>query len=259
MPRKFYVVWRGREPGIYTDWSSCNAQVHGFPAARFKSYRSLKEAEAAYVSGVPSKKKSAKKAPSSKRTSTVRRTSITTYTSEEVEALSVDTKIFSDGACEPNPGEAGSGLAIYRNNVIDELWYGLYNPQGTNNIAELNALHHGLLAAEDELRKKRTAALFSDSKYSIQCVTQWAISWEKKGWTKKGGEIKNLELIKSIYQLYMSMKDDIKILHVSGHSDIEGNELADRMSILAIDSQEVDMCRFRDELDVSTILNFRSG
>ena len=182
-----------------------------------------------------------------------------TYTIAEVEELSVDTKVFSDGGCEPNPGEAGSGIAVYRNNLAEELWYGLYNPQGTNNTAELNALHHALLVAKDETQQGRTAAVLSDSKYSIQCVTQWATNWEKKGWTKKGGKIKNLDLIKSIYGLWMSIRNEVEVLHVNGHAGIEGNELADRMSILAVDSQEVDLCRFRDEIDIQDILSWRTG
>lgn len=188
MPKKYYVVWRGREPGIYEDWSSCNAQVHAFPSARFKSFRTRQEAEAAYEKGPRSMKAAPKKGIDKKRTSGGRQqTGVKTYTSKELETLSVDTKIFSDGACEPNPGEAGSGLAIYRNNVVEELWYGLYNPQGTNNTAELNALHHALLIAEDERRRSRTALVLSDSKYAIQCVTQWANGWESKGWSKRGG------------------------------------------------------------------------
>ena len=36
--RKFYVVWVGREPGIYEDWDDCLAQVDGFPGAKYKSF-----------------------------------------------------------------------------------------------------------------------------------------------------------------------------------------------------------------------------
>lgn len=80
-----------------------------------------------------------------------------------------------------------------------------------------------------------------------------------RGGAKGGGEIKNLDLIKLIYTLWMSMKNDVGILHVSGHSGIEGNELADRMSILAVDSQEPDLCRFNEEIYIPAILALRSG
>lgn len=44
---KFYVVWKGRRPGLYTDWSACEAQVKGFPGAEYKSFASREMAEAA--------------------------------------------------------------------------------------------------------------------------------------------------------------------------------------------------------------------
>ncbi|MFZ5909511.1 MAG: viroplasmin family protein [Chloroflexota bacterium] len=44
---RFYVVWKGRRPGIYTDWSACEAQVKGFPGAEYKSFGSREMAEAA--------------------------------------------------------------------------------------------------------------------------------------------------------------------------------------------------------------------
>ena len=47
---KFYVVWKGRQPGIYRDWESCKKMVEGFDGASFKSSTSLAEAENAFVS-----------------------------------------------------------------------------------------------------------------------------------------------------------------------------------------------------------------
>ena len=45
---KFYVVWSGRSTGVFTTWAECSAQVKGFPGARFKSFPSRDEAEAAF-------------------------------------------------------------------------------------------------------------------------------------------------------------------------------------------------------------------
>ena len=51
MPKqKYYVVWQGRKPGIFTSWAECEKQVKGFAAAQFKAFDSLKEAESAYQS-----------------------------------------------------------------------------------------------------------------------------------------------------------------------------------------------------------------
>ncbi|MDP5045257.1 MAG: ribonuclease H family protein, partial [Leeuwenhoekiella sp.] len=45
---KFYVVWQGKKPGIYTKWKDCKAMIDGFAGAQFKSFESFTEAKAAY-------------------------------------------------------------------------------------------------------------------------------------------------------------------------------------------------------------------
>lgn len=256
MAKKFYVVWKGRETGIFTDWNTCKKQVDGFTGAKYKSFKTREEADAAY-SGNSSSGRPSGSSPKDKKK--VSNQDIKTYTANDIDAMALDTKIFTDGGCEPNPGEAGSGIAVYRNNAVDELWYGLYNPNGTNNTAELNALHQALIMAESEQDSGKSVAIFCDSKYSIQCVTQWAVGWEKKGWKKSGGEIKNLELIKEMFALHQGIKDKIQVLHVNGHVGVEGNELADRMSIIAIEEKDRDFTRYNDEFDIEALLAMRAG
>lgn len=257
MASKYYVIWQGRETGIFNDWATCKKHIDKFPGAKYKSFKTLAEAEAAF-GGKPTKTASGSlkgsNSPKKKPTNTIK-----TYTAAEIDKLHIDTKIYTDGGCEPNPGEAGSGLAVYRDDKVEELWFGLYNPNGTNNTAELSALFEALEMAKKELDKSRSVAIFCDSKYSIQCVTQWAAGWEKKGWKKSGGEIKNLDLIKKMFALYQELKDSIKVLHVNGHVGVEGNELADRMSILAMDSKEPNFVRYAEEINVSSILAMRTG
>lgn len=257
MAKKFYVVWQGRETGIFTDWNTCKKQVDAFAGAKYKSFKTLEEAEAAFKgNGVSSSGSKSGSSPAKKKASNQ---TVKTYTADEIAAMPLDTKIFTDGGCEPNPGKAGSGVALYRNNAVDELWYGLYNPNGTNNTAELNALHQALMMAESEIDKGKSVAIFCDSKYSIQCVTQWAVNWEKKGWKKSGGEIKNLELIKEMFALHQQLKDKIQVLHVNGHVGVEGNELADRMSIMAIEARDTDFSLYDGELDIEGLLAMRTG
>jgi len=153
-------------------------------------------------------------------------------------------EIYCDGACQGNPGEAGSGLAIYgRDKSNPTLLYGDYNPKGTNNTAELNALYKALLLAL-EYEGSGKVTILSDSKYSIDCITTWAYGWKKNGWKKKGGEIKNLDIIKLSHRLYEDIKKKVIIKHVKGHSGVEGNELADRMAIEAIKSKSKQYKRY---------------
>jgi len=263
LAKKYYVVWEGRKTGIFTDWNACKNQVEKFAGAKYKSFKTLGEAEAAFhgTSATPVKQTPTKDALS-KGSSTKKKTSVQglkTYTADEIAALLIDTKIFTDGGCEPNPGEAGSGVAVYRNDAVSELWYGLYDPKGTNNTAELNALNQALIMAQNEIENDQSVAIFCDSKYSIQCITQWALGWQKKGWTKKGGEIKNLALIKEMFARHQLLKDKVQVLHVNGHVGVEGNELADRMSIVAIQSRDTHFTRYREELDICAILAMRTG
>ena len=115
------------------------------------------------------------------------------------------------------------------------------------------------MISKSELESGNSVAVFCDSMYSIQCVTQWASSWEKKGWKKSGGEIKNLDLIKEMHTLYQTIKGQVQVFHVNGHVGIEGNELADRMSILAIEAQEENFCLYRKKIDIEQILSMRAG
>jgi len=159
--------------------------------------------------------------------------------------------IYCDGACLNNPGKSGSGLSIYEDNSKPILLYGDYKELGTNNTAELNALYKALVVASES--KVINITIFSDSKYSIDCVTNWAYGWKNKGWTKKGGEIKNLEIIKMSHELYDTIKNRITVKHVKGHSGIEGNELADRMAMMAITSMNSEYIEYSYE-DITEII-----
>jgi len=176
-----------------------------------------------------------------------------------VVSMEGDVTIYCDGGCTPNPGKAGSGVALYRNGEVSELWYGLYETMGTNNTAELGALYQSLLLAQKEIQNGNDVQIKCDSMYSIQCIQTWAISWEKKGWTKKGGEIKNLEIIKKAYSLYNSIKKDVDLSHIKAHVGFEGNELADRMTMYAIQEQSESFVKYSEDINVVEILKMRAG
>ncbi len=173
--------------------------------------------------------------------------------------VSGDVTIYCDGGCTPNPGKAGSGVALYRSGKLSELWYGLYETMGTNNTAELGALYESLLLAQKEVINANAVEIKCDSMYSINCIQTWAISWEKKGWTKKGGEIKNLDIIKKAYFLYNEIKKDVKLSHIKAHAGFEGNELADRMTMYTILEAEEKFVKYSRNIDIPAILKMRAG
>ena len=67
--------------------------------------------------------------------------------------------------------------------------------------------------------------IFSDSEFWIKVITIWSLPWEKNNWKKKGGEIKNLDIVKEICPLYKASK--AKLTWIRGHNNDPGNELAD--------------------------------
>ena len=48
--QKFYVVWEGVTPGIYSSWTDCQLQIKGYEGAKYKSFDSREEAERALAS-----------------------------------------------------------------------------------------------------------------------------------------------------------------------------------------------------------------
>ncbi|MDF1880052.1 ribonuclease HI [Sulfurimonas sp. MAG313] len=173
---------------------------------------------------------------------------------EPIIPTSGDVTVYCDGGCSPNPGASGSGVAIYRAGQVSELWFGLFETNGTNNTAELNALYESLLIAQKESELGNKVEIKCDSMYSINCIKTWAKGWESKGWTKKGGEIKNLEIIKKAYSLYNTISSKISLSHIKAHAGAEGNELADRMTHHTRHTKETMFVKYEKSLDINEIL-----
>lgn len=135
---KWYVVWQGREPGVYATWDECKEQIEGIKQARYKSFATQSQALRAYEEGYQSYMRKNPSQPSGARPTGT--------------ALSVDA------ACSGNPG-----VMEYRGVMTDTLRevfrVGPF-PKGTNNIGEFLAIVHGL-----SLLKKHNLDLpiYSDS------------------------------------------------------------------------------------------------
>ena len=123
---------------------------------------------------------------------------------------------YTDGSASPNPGPGGYAVVLNKQPVA------LGSEDGdTTNIrmegkAIIAALKH---SAGTE------CAIHTDSEFWINVITKWAPGWEAKGWKKKGGEIKNLDIVQEVYPLFQRSK--ATLVWVRGHNGDEGNELAD--------------------------------
>ena len=49
--QKYYVVWVGKTPGVYRNWTECQQQIHQVADAKYKSFDSETEADKAYKNG----------------------------------------------------------------------------------------------------------------------------------------------------------------------------------------------------------------
>lgn len=125
-------------------------------------------------------------------------------------------KIFyTDGSASPNPGPGG--FAVICDGQPVRLGH---EPDTTNIRMEGNALIAALEYVNGE-----ESVIYTDSEFWINVITKWSLGWEANGWKKKGGPIKNLDLVQKACELYRPSK--ATLTWVRGHDGDEGNELAD--------------------------------
>ncbi|MBQ3296240.1 ribonuclease HI [Candidatus Saccharibacteria bacterium] len=126
---------------------------------------------------------------------------------------------YTDGSADPNPGPGG--WAIIDASTEDTIMTGA-EPHTTNIRMEGTAIREAIKLA---VMANEPVEIYTDSEFWINVLTKWAPSWERNGWKKKQGEIKNLDLVQELYDLYQN--HDVELHWVKGHAFIELNELAD--------------------------------
>ena len=160
MPKqKFYVVWRGRKPGVYDSWDDCKQQVEGFGEAAYKAYATLEDAEEAFWRG----KEEAQ--PTQAVTGQDDKTSGTPLPAAAPRPYDEDA-IAVDAACSGNPGPMEYRGVDLRSGC--ELFH-LGPMHGTNNIGEFLAIVHALALLKKQ-GVKRT--VYSDSRNALLWVRQ---------------------------------------------------------------------------------------
>ena len=168
--QKYYVVWRGKTPGIYTDWDACKAQVAGVQGAQYKSFATMAEAEAAirlpYGDVVKSDVAVGKKATGGPQGALVVDDNGMTVLREGMNNPPVLDALAVDAACSGNPGVMEyQGVYIPTRTQV----FHYRAEKGTNNIGEFLAIVHGL----SYLKKHRLdQIIYSDSANAISWVRQ---------------------------------------------------------------------------------------
>lgn len=154
----FYVIWSGRETGIYNSWEECKKRVDGFEGARYKGFVTLEEAKMA-ITDNPFNHIGKNKIPAiqSKASSLLGK--------PIMESISVDA------ACSGNPG-----ILEYRGvytQTGEEIFHRGPFPQGTTNIGEFLAIVTGLAWMHQRGIK---LPLYSDSRNGLGWVKQKRIN-----------------------------------------------------------------------------------
>ena len=123
---------------------------------------------------------------------------------------------YTDGSASPNPGPGG--YAVIQGGKPVALGH---DANTTNIRMEGMAL---IAALKDAAGAPCT--IYTDSEFWINVITKWSLAWEKNGWVKKGGEIKNLDIVREVCPLYR--QSQATLTWVRAHVGTEGNELADQ-------------------------------
>ena len=156
--QKYYVVWQGKVPGIYTSWDECRQQVEGQEGAKYKSFKTLAEAQDAFDVGYDVYRQEHPTTPKP-QTHTSGDNNIAQYNPDSMPAAAINESIAVDAACSGNPG-AMEYRGVYLKTGRQLFHVGpLY---GTNNIGEFLALVHGLAFLKQ--KGLHTMPIYSDSR-----------------------------------------------------------------------------------------------
>ena len=137
--------------------------------------------------------------------------------------------IYTDGACRGNPGPGGWGVILQYKDNKKELYGG--EQDTTNNRMEMMAA----IKALESLSRSCKVRISTDSQYVLKGITEWMQNWKKRGWkTAAKKPVKNEDLWRRLDAAVVP--HDIEWIWVKGHAGDEGNERADKLANLGVDS-----------------------
>jgi len=153
--KKHYVVWKGREIGVFDNWKECEAQIKNFPQAQFKSFPTRELAEKMFRGGYQFYT-SQKEALASLETPKL---DIPVWVGQPIiESISVDA------ACSGNPGILEYKGVYTRTKEV--LFHKKFE-EGTNNVGEFLAIVHALAFLH---KQNNTLPIYSDSSIALAWV-----------------------------------------------------------------------------------------
>ncbi|MGI9547070.1 MAG: viroplasmin family protein [Flavobacteriaceae bacterium] len=150
---KFYVVWKGKRPGIYDSWDACKAEIEGYKNAEYKSFDSRSEAEQAFNSSYLEYKGKKKGVPGLSAKDLIR-IGEPNYHSIAVDAASSG----NPGRMEYRGVDTKTAKTLFKQGPFEE---------GTNNIGEFLAIVHALAYLK---KRQSDRIVYTDSRTAISWV-----------------------------------------------------------------------------------------
>jgi ribonuclease HI len=130
--------------------------------------------------------------------------------------------IYTDGACEPNPGPGGWAVLLRFGSSEKELTG--HDPDTTNNRMELTAAVQAL----QSLTRPCRVELYTDSEYLRRGITEWLPEWRRRGWKRKSGVLANVDLWQALVD---TLGEHEMTWHwVRGHAGNKFNQRVDRLA-----------------------------
>lgn len=158
-------------------------------------------------------------------------------------------RVFTDGACSHNgrPG-AKAGYAVWfpdHPSLSEAVKLPTSQPQ-TNQRAELSAIARTVVILEENGFHDVDVVVYTDSEYSINCLTKWLPGWIARNWkTSAGGDVLHRDLIEDTSRRLSKFKSH-RFVHVKAHTgggdDLsKNNDIVDRMARGTIDDSVKDV------------------
>lgn len=152
-------------------------------------------------------------------------------------------RVFTDGACSHNgrPG-AKAGYAVWFPDAktLSESARVPDSEAQTNQRAELSAIHRAVVILDANGYHDEDIKIYTDSEYSMNCLTKWISGWVSRGWkTAAGGDVLHKDLIQATSALLTKFKSH-RFVHVRAHTGNEddlskNNDIVDKMARSTID------------------------
>lgn len=254
--QRFYGVAVGHVPGVYTEWIEAQEQIRDVKGPKYKRFETRAEAEefvrTAGKSSTPVEFLKGKKVDTNGSTGDEPIAKKVKMSADTLSLKGKGLKVYTDGSSRGN-GRLGAlaGVGVYfgdndprydspesshyvvvpAHTIYSNVSEPLKGTPQTNQRAELTAIVRALELAPEDCDME----IITDSKYSIDCSTNWYKNWMRNGWrTSTGGDVTNKDLVVAIRAL-IDKRDgrgvNTKFTWIKGHDNDPGNTAADLLAV----------------------------